>query len=181
MPAVPFALLEVGGEAVDANHELVASLPRDDQIRAERGPCVEMRAELLQHKQGFAVDIIDGRLPRGIKLLKEIAGLKVPRGEAGETARRHQNHFAHHAGRMSYQAMADRGWPIGRGSVESTCRQDQGRFERPGQFWTERGFRYLMYAGRSPSKRSRGSTLADVLSRWGCQDAPGSPCPPPNP
>jgi len=44
---------------------------------------------------------------------------------------------------MNYQAVARRGWPIGSGPVESTCRQDQGRFKRSGQFGTERGFRNL--------------------------------------
>lgn len=76
-------------------------------------------------------------------VLKEIAGLKAPRGEAGETVRRERNYFASHAERMSYQEMADHGWPIGSGPVESTCRQDQRRFKGPGQFWTPTGFRHL--------------------------------------
>jgi hypothetical protein len=76
-------------------------------------------------------------------VLKEIAGLKGLRGERGKIVRRERNYFASHAGRMHYQAMADRGWPIGSGPVESTCRQDQCRFKRPGQFWTQKGFRHL--------------------------------------
>ena len=44
---------------------------------------------------------------------------------------------------MNYQEIADRGWPIGSGPVESSCRQDQCRFKRPGQSWTQTGFRNL--------------------------------------
>lgn len=91
---------------------------------------VEARLHRLRHGREKAV-------------LKEIAGLQTPRGEAGETVRRERNYFASHAGRMHYQAMADQGWPIGSGPVESTCNQDQCRFKRPGQFWTPSGFRHL--------------------------------------
>lgn len=75
--------------------------------------------------------------------LEQIARLKAPRGQAGGTIRREQNYFASQAGRMSYQQLARRGWPIGSGSVESACRQRQCRFKRPGQFWTRRGMQHL--------------------------------------
>ena len=91
---------------------------------------VESRLHRLRHGREKAV-------------LKEIAGLRAPRGAAGQIVRREQNYFASHAGRMNYRAMADRGWPIGSGPVEATCRQDQCRFKRPGQFWTQKGFRHL--------------------------------------
>jgi hypothetical protein len=76
-------------------------------------------------------------------LLQEIAGLKVPRGPAGEVVRREQNYFVTHAGRLNYQRLHRRGWPIGSGPVESACRQRQCRFKRPGQFWTPKGMRHL--------------------------------------
>ena len=76
-------------------------------------------------------------------VLKEIAALKRPRGQPGQVVRKEQNYFAGQAGRMSYQAMADRGWPIGSGAVESACRQSQRRFKGPGQFWTQTGLRHL--------------------------------------
>jgi hypothetical protein len=57
--------------------------------------------------------------------------------------RKEQNYFAGQAGRMSYQAMAERGWPIGSGAVESACRQSQCRFKGPDQFWTQTGLRHL--------------------------------------
>ena len=57
--------------------------------------------------------------------------------------RREQNYFASQAGRMNYQSVAARGWPIGSGAVESACRQKQCRFKRPGQFWTACGLCHL--------------------------------------
>jgi len=91
---------------------------------------VESRLHQLRHGQEEAV-------------LQEIAGLKAPRGEAGEVVRKEKNYFAGQQNRMNYKAIADRGWPIGSGAVESACRQSQCRFKRPGQFWTQTGFRNL--------------------------------------
>jgi len=77
------------------------------------------------------------------KVLKEIAGLPVPKGRQSEVVRSEQNYFAGHAHRMKYQQIAECGWPIGSGAVESACRQRQCRFKRPGQFWTAEGLRHL--------------------------------------
>lgn len=76
-------------------------------------------------------------------VLRRLARLRAGRGAAGKTLRREQNYFASHAGRMNYQALAARGWPIGSGTVESACAQKQRRFKRPGQFWTPRGQQHL--------------------------------------
>ena len=91
---------------------------------------VEPRLHRLRHGQERAV-------------LRELAALRPPRGAAGQVVRREQQYFAHHAGRMNYHALAQRGWPIGSGAVESACRQAQGRCKRPGQFWTATGLRHL--------------------------------------
>ena len=77
------------------------------------------------------------------KVLKEIAGLKAGRSAAGKIVQREQNYFASQAGRMAYESVAERGWPIGSGAVESACRQRQCRYKRPGQFWTQKGLRHL--------------------------------------
>jgi len=77
------------------------------------------------------------------RMLKELAGLQAPTGEAGEIVRREQNYFANHAQRMNYQSWSQRDWPIASGPVESACRQKQCRFKRPGQFWTSQGMRNL--------------------------------------
>jgi hypothetical protein len=75
--------------------------------------------------------------------LKTIAGLKAGRSPAGEIIRREQNYFAGHAARLNYRAVAERGWAIGSGPVESACLQRQGRFKRSGQSWTPVGLRHL--------------------------------------
>lgn len=77
------------------------------------------------------------------KVLAQIKNLKPRRGAAGKVIQRERHYFATHAGRMNYQTVARRGWPIGSGAVESACRQKQCRFKRPGQFWTATGLRNL--------------------------------------
>lgn len=93
-------------------------------------PWVEKRLHQLRHGQEQ-------------KLLKELGTLKASRSQAGAIVQKEKNYFAGQAQRMNYQEIADRGWPIGSGPVESSCRQDQCRFKRPGQSWTRRGFTHL--------------------------------------
>ena len=93
-------------------------------------PWVEERLHQLRHGQEHSV-------------LKEINTLEGSRSQTGKIIRRERKYFARQARRMNYKAIADRGWPIGSGPVESSCRQDQCRFKRPGQFWTPAGFRSL--------------------------------------
>lgn len=101
--------------------------PKDEPARRA---WVEKRLERLRHGKEQAV-------------LREIAALPRRGGQTGKVLRREQNYFATQAGRMNYQAIADRGWPIGSGAVESACRTRQGRRKRPGQFWTQTGLRHL--------------------------------------
>ena len=77
------------------------------------------------------------------KVLKEISAIRCSPSQAGEIVRKEQNYFAGQSQRMHYKEMADRGWPIGSGPVESSCRQDQRRFKGPGQSWTRQGFANL--------------------------------------
>jgi hypothetical protein len=66
------------------------------------------------------------------------------RGKDGKVIQRERNHFQNHSARIRYQETAKRGWPIGSGTVESTCRQQkQCHFKRCGQFWTAKGLRNL--------------------------------------
>lgn len=97
---------------------------------AEAALWVEPRRHRLRHDQEARV-------------LKEFASLKPGRGDRGKVLRREQDYFASHRERIHYRQIADRGWPIGSGAVESACRQRQGRFKRPGQFWTPAGLRNL--------------------------------------
>jgi hypothetical protein len=93
----------------------------------ETKPWVEKRLHRLRH----------GREQR---VLKEISALKMARSQNGKIVEKEKNYFAGQAERMNYKEIADRGWPIGSGPVESSCRQDQCRFKRPGQSWTREGF-----------------------------------------
>jgi len=99
-----------------------------DEAKAK--PWVEKRLHRLRHG-------------REQEVLKEISRLKVSRSQMGQMVHKEKNYFAGQARRMNYKAMADRDWPIGSGPVESSCRQDQCRFKRPGQSWTRTGFANL--------------------------------------
>ena len=101
--------------------------PQDEPARRA---WVEARLHRLRHGKEQAV-------------LREIAALPRHRGAVGKVIRRKQNYFAAHAGRMNYQAVANRGWPVGSGTAESGCRSRQCRRKRPGQFWTRPGLRHL--------------------------------------
>lgn len=56
-----------------------------------------------------------------------------------EIVQREINYFDNHRSRMDYAEGKQRGEPIGSGAMESTCRQYQCRFKRPGQFWSKSG------------------------------------------
>ena len=53
-------------------------------------------------------------------------------------------YFLNHRDHLDYQAVAERGAPIGSGAVESQCSQFQDRFKCTGQFWTRPGLRNLL-------------------------------------
>jgi hypothetical protein len=55
--------------------------------------------------------------------------------------------FLNHRDHLDYQAVAERGAPIGTGAVESECSQFQDRFKRAGKFWTRPGLRNLLALG----------------------------------
>ena len=103
-------------------------------LHGEQQPALSQWVEPLRHQ------LRHGQEQRA---LRQIAQLKKRRGEPGKVIRREQNYFETHAGRMNYQGIAKRGWPIGSGAVESACRQKQCRFKRCGQFWTKAGLRNL--------------------------------------
>jgi hypothetical protein len=48
-------------------------------------------------------------------------------------------YFQSHSSRLDYPQAKREGFPLGSGAMESACSQLQGRFKRPGQFWTESG------------------------------------------
>jgi hypothetical protein len=69
---------------------------------------------------------------------------QLPAGASAEVVRREVNYFHEHQDRMDYRAGRRRGEPIGSGAIESTCRQAQCRFKRPGQYWSQRGDESLL-------------------------------------
>lgn len=54
------------------------------------------------------------------------------------------NYFGSNLPRMRYKTARRRREPVGSGAIESTCRQYQCRFKRPGQFWSLVGDEGLM-------------------------------------
>lgn len=65
-------------------------------------------------------------------------------GTAREQVDRELNYLQTHQQRLDYGTARQRGEPLGSGAMESTCRQYQCRFKRPGQFWTQTGDEALL-------------------------------------
>ena len=68
----------------------------------------------------------------------------LPAGASAEAVQKEVNYFHEHQNRMDYRAGRRRGEPIGSGAIESTCRQAQCRFKRPGQYWSPQGDESLL-------------------------------------
>ena len=86
-----------------------------------------------------------------IKTLSEIDFRTVRRREAKKIVRREVAYFKSHEGHMHYEKNAALGVPVGSGAMESQCSQNQNRFKRRGQFWSQNGFAlaikaYVRYA-----------------------------------
>ena len=69
---------------------------------------------------------------------------QLPAGASAEAVEKEVNYFHEHQDRMDYRAARPQGEPIGSGAIESTCRQAQCRFKRPGQYWTVQGDESLL-------------------------------------
>jgi len=65
-------------------------------------------------------------------------------GAAGEHLEREIAYLEINRARLDYGTAKTRGEPLGSGAMESTCRQYQCRFKRPGQFWTQTGDEALL-------------------------------------
>jgi hypothetical protein len=95
------------------------------------------------HKeQALWVRKMKNRLKKGqsvkvIGELKEAVGQLSPAQQ--ETVRKELNYFQEHQTRMTYAEAEQLNEPSGTGAMESTCRQYQCRFKRPGQFWSQEG------------------------------------------
>jgi hypothetical protein len=100
-------------------------------------------------------DQLKGWLRPLVKQLKNQSALKVigqleeilqamPEGQEAAGIEKEVNYLREHQERMDYRAGARRGEPIGSGAVESSCRQTQCRFKRPGQYWSQQGDEALL-------------------------------------
>ena len=83
-----------------------------------------------------------GRATARLKNLRPLA--KRLRQTKRRAVQAEVKHLESHRGRMDYAAARQAGEPQGSGAMESTCRQYQCRFKRPGQFWSGAGDEGLM-------------------------------------
>ena len=76
-----------------------------------------------------------------VKVIRQLdaALVGLPAGPDAATVAKEIAYLKAHEARMDYRGGRRAGEPIGSGAVEATCRQAQGRFQRPGQFWTKAG------------------------------------------
>jgi hypothetical protein len=82
---------------------------------------------------------------RSVKVIAELKALtKRLRGKRRLAAQTELQYFQTHRGRLDYDIAKKCGQPLGSGAIESTCRQYQCRFKRPGQFWSRSGDEALM-------------------------------------
>ena len=104
---------------------------------------------------GEAKDQFKAWLKPLVKQLKNESAVKVirnleqalaalPKGAEAQAVAREVTYFHEHEARMDYRAAQRAGEPIGSGPVEATCRQEQCRFKRPGQFWSQAGDEALL-------------------------------------
>lgn len=94
-----------------------------------------LRPLVRQLKNQSSIKVID-------QLEELMAGL--PAGAAAQAVQKEVDYFHEHQDRMDYRAGRQRGEPIGSGAIESTCRQAQCRFKRPGQYWSQQGDESLL-------------------------------------
>jgi hypothetical protein len=83
-----------------------------------------------------------GRSPKVIAELQQVT--QRLRAKRRAVAQAQLEYFQTHHQRLDYGLAKQRGQPLGSGAIESTCRQYQCRFKRPGQFWTQTGDEALM-------------------------------------
>jgi hypothetical protein len=82
---------------------------------------------------------------RAVQVISELKAVtRRLRAKRRAPAQSELEYFQTHRQRLDYDIAKKRGQPLGSGAIESTCRQYQCRFKRPGQFWTRAGDEALM-------------------------------------
>ena len=94
-------------------------------------------------RAGLAQQLKNQSAIKVVHQLEEILA-ELPEGGSAEAVQKEVNYFHEHQDRMDHRAGRRRGEPIGSGAIESTCRQAQGRFKRPGQHWSQQGDESLL-------------------------------------
>jgi len=81
-----------------------------------------------------------------VKVIRQLEQVlsRLPDGPTAAAVSREVDYLREHRERMDYRAAQRAGEPIGSGPVEATCRQEQCRFKRPGQFWSQAGDEALL-------------------------------------
>lgn len=97
--------------------------------------------------EGLRHKLRHGEQGRVVKTLADLARMGRELEVAG-VLEREAAYFGAHAGHLDYQAQARRGEPIGSGAMESSCKQYQLRFKRPGQFWAHEEGLLELYSRR---------------------------------
>lgn len=81
----------------------------------------------------------------GVELINDLDSLLTKlRGSRREAVQAERNYLDNNRDRLDYQGAKEKGEPLGSGAMESTCKQYEGRFHCPGQFWTKEGDEALM-------------------------------------
>jgi hypothetical protein len=93
--------------------------------------------------QPLLKDLEQDRAEQVIRTLESLLAERRQRA-AREAVEKEINYFASNLSRMKYRNGKRRSEPLGSGAIESSCRQYQCRFKRPGQFWTRTGDEALM-------------------------------------
>lgn len=85
------------------------------------------------------------RAGQATKVIARLEELALPQqAAAAQTVARERQYFQTHRERLDYARAAAQDWPLGSGAMESSCRQYQCRFKRPGQFWSVAGDEALL-------------------------------------
>lgn len=98
--------------------------------------------EAAKWVRGVKNQLKKGKARRVVATLEET--LQTLGLEKQETVRKEVGYLKSHEGRMTYAGAEARNEPCGTGAIESTCRQYQCRFKRPGQFWSREGDEALL-------------------------------------
>src|SRR3954466_10924720 len=81
----------------------------------------------------------------GVEVIDDLDCLLTKlRGARRKAVQVERNYLDNNRNRLDYHQAKEKGEPLGSGAMESTCKQYEGRFHCPGQFWTKKGDEALM-------------------------------------